>query len=187
MFICYACQPVVSALLWGLFIDDTPVVNYSNVAFFLPNLSSSHWLLVIARRSTWSLVDSFLSTVLCEVTRLSAKETGEDFPLSVLLNGPSWISSFAASSYLLFVSVSSWEEIFCFGYPSARSSWRSVHGIWIPLRVSPLVTERLPGGNGWHFLGFETVRPVPHVNVYSLLVDGRRSPLFVCCRLWESP
>jgi hypothetical protein len=123
MFVGHACQPIGGALLWGPFIDDTSVVNYLNVAFFLPNLSSSHWLLVIARQAAWSLVDAFLSTVSCEVTWLPTKETGEDFPLSVLLDGSSWVSSFTAPSYSLFVSVSSWEEIFSLSYPGTRPPW----------------------------------------------------------------
>jgi hypothetical protein len=185
MFISHACEPVVGALLWGPIVGDTSVVDYPNVALFLADLSSAHGYLSIVRGATWSLVIPLLSTISCKVTGLSAEETCENFPLSVFLDGSSWISSFSTSSYTLFVSVSSWEEIFCFGYSSVCSSWRSVHGIWITLRISPLAVERLPGISGWWPFCFKTVGPVPHVNVNSLLVDCRRSPLFVCCGLWE--
>jgi hypothetical protein len=172
-------------VLRGSVVSNTSVVDYPDVAFLLADLSSTHRCLGIARGTAWSLVVSFLSTVSCEMTGLSAKEACEDFPLSVFLDGSSWISSFSTSSYSLFVPVSSWEEIFCFGYSSARSSWRSIHRIWITLRISPLAVERLPGISGWWPLCFETVGPVPHVNVDLLLVDCRQSPLFVCCGLWE--
>jgi hypothetical protein len=173
MFICHACQPVVGALLWGSIVSDTSVVDYPNIAFLLVDLPNSHRCLGIARGTAWPLVIPFLSTVSCKVTGLSAKETCEDFPLSVFLDGSPWISSLSASSHSLFVSVSSWEEIFRFGYPSTRSPWRSVHCIWISLRVSPLAIERLPGISGWWLLGFKTVGPVPHMDVDSLLINCR--------------
>jgi hypothetical protein len=185
VFVCHTCQPVVGTLLWGSVVSDTSVVDYPDVAFLLADLSSTHRCLGIARGTAWSLVISFLSTVSCEVTGLSAKEACEDFPLSVLLDGSSWISPFSTSSYSLFVSVSSWEEIFCLGYSSARSSWGSIHCIWIALGVSPLTVERFPGIGGWWLFRFKAVGPIPHVDVNSLLVDCRRSPLFVCCGLWE--
>jgi hypothetical protein len=184
VFVGHTCQPIVCALLWGSVISDASVVDYPNVAFFLADLSSTHRCLGIARGTARPRV--FLSTVSCEMTRFSAKETCEDFPLPVLLDGSSLVSSFSVSSYSLLVSISSLEEIFCFGYASARSSRRSTHGIWIAWRISPLTVERLPGICGWWPLCFKAVGPVPHVHVDSLLVDRRRSPLFVCCGLWES-
>jgi hypothetical protein len=171
MFVGYTCQPVGGALLWGSVVGDTPVVDYPYVAFFLAHLSSAHWYLCVARGTTWSLIVSFLLAVTRKVTGLSAEKACEDFPLSVLLDGSPWISSFLTSSYVLFVSVSSWKEIVCFSYPGSRPSWGSVHGVWVPLRVPPLIAKRPPGSNGWHFLRFETIGPVSHVNVHPLLVD----------------
>jgi hypothetical protein len=186
MFIGHTCQPVSGALLRGTVICDAPVVDYLNVAFFLTNLPSTHRYLNISRGSAWPLIVTFLSTVPCEVTRLSAKEACEDFPLSVPLDGSSWISSFPASSYSLLVSISSREEVFCFGHPGPCSSWGGVHRILITLGIPPLIVERSPGGNRWHFLGFEMIRSVFHVNINSLLFNCCRSPLLVCCGLWES-
>jgi hypothetical protein len=171
MFICHACQPVVGTLLWSSVVGNTSIVDYLNVALFLVDLPSTHGCLNIVRGATWSLVVPFLSTVSCEVTGLSAEETCEDFPLSVLLNGSSWISSFSASSYALFVSVSSWKEIVCFGYPGTRSPWGSIHCIGISLRISPLAIDRLPGISGWWLFRFETISPIPHMDIDSLLVD----------------
>jgi hypothetical protein len=73
----------------------------------------------------------------------------------------------------LFVPVSSWEEIVCFGYPGARSSWGGIHCIWILLGVSPLAIERLPGISGWWPLCFKTIGPISHMDIDSLLVDCR--------------
>jgi hypothetical protein len=172
VFVCYARQPVVGTLLWSSVVSDTSVVNYSNVALFLTDLPSVHRPLSIAGGAAWALIASFLSTVPCEVTGLSTKETCEDFPLSI--HGSSWVSPFSTSSYSLFISVSFWEEIFCFGYASAHSSWGGIHCIWIPLRVSPLAIEWFPGSSsGWRPLCFEMIGPVPHMNIDPLLVDGR--------------
>jgi hypothetical protein len=186
MFVCHACQPVVSALLWGLVVRYTSVVDYPNIAFFLADLPSAHGYLSIARGTARSLIVAFLSTVPCKVTGLSAKETCEDFPLSVLLDGSSWVSPFLTSPYSLFVSISSWEEIFCFSYPGACSSRGSIHHVWVSLGIPPLVVEQLPVivWSGLWF-GFETIGSVPHVNIHPLLVDRRCSPLFVCCGLWD--
>jgi hypothetical protein len=173
VFVGHTCQPVVGVLLWGSVISNASIVDYPNVAFLLADLSSTHRCLSISRWAAWSLVVSFLSTVSCKMTRFPAKETCEDFPLSVLLDGSSWISSFSTSSYSLFVPISSWEEIFCFGYVSARSSRRNIHRVWITWRISPLAVEWFPGISGWWPFCFKTVGPVPHVNVNSLLVDCR--------------
>jgi hypothetical protein len=182
MFVCDSCQPVAGVLLWGPIVGDASVIDYPNIAFFLADLSSTHGPLIIARGVTWSLVVSqktlvtvlFLLAVSCEVTWFSAKEACEDFPLSVFLDGSSWVSPFSVSSYSLFVSGSSWEEIFCFGYPGVCSSWGSIHCVWIPLRVSPLVTERIPVISWWWLrFGFEAIGLVPHMNVDSLLVNCR--------------
>jgi hypothetical protein len=173
VFVGYACQPVAGALLWGSIVGDTSVVDYPNVAFFLTDLPSVHGYLSVARGTTWPLVVSFLSAVSCEVTRLSAEEACEDFPLSVLLDGSSLVSSLSTSSYTLFVSVSSWKEIICFSYLGTRSSWGGVHCIWISLRVPPLIIEWLPGiGGGWP-LCFKVIGPIPHMDVDLLLVDRR--------------
>jgi hypothetical protein len=149
VFIGYSCKPIGGALLWGAVVSDASVVDYPYVTFFLMDLSSARWHLCIARGTTWSLVVPFLSAVACKVTGFPAEETCEDFPLSVLLDGPSWISAFSAPSHSLFVPISSWEEIFGFCYTSARSSWGCVHCIWVLLRISPLVAERPPGCDGW--------------------------------------
>jgi hypothetical protein len=149
VFVSYACQPIGSALLWGSIVSDTSVVDYPDVAFFLTDLPGARRYLGIARGTVWSLIVSFLSAVPCKVTRFSTKETCEDFPLSVSLDGSSWVSPFLTSSYSLFVSVSSWEEIFCFGYPGSCPSWGSIHCVWVPLRVSPLAVKWPPGSSGW--------------------------------------
>jgi hypothetical protein len=173
MFVRHACQPIVSALLGGSVIGDTSVVDYPNVAVLLADLSSARGHLNITRGTAWPLVVAFLSTIPREVTRLSAKEACEDFPLSVPLYGSSWVSSFSASSYSLFVSIPSWEEVFGFCHSCPGSSWGRIHCVWVPLRVLPLVTERPPGSSGWQLLCFEVIRPVSHMDVYSLLIDGR--------------
>jgi hypothetical protein len=49
VFVGYACQPIVSALLWGSVIGDTSVVDYPNIAFFLPDLPGTRGYLVISR------------------------------------------------------------------------------------------------------------------------------------------
>jgi hypothetical protein len=186
VFVCYAHKPVVGPLLWSSVVGNASIVDYPNVAFFLADLPSTHGCLSIARGATRSLVVPFLSTVSCEVTGLSAEEACEDFPLSVLLNGSPWVSSFSTSSYALFASVSSWKEIVCFGYPGACPPWRRIHCIGILLRISPLAIERPPviSRSGLWF-GFETIGSVPHMNIYPLLVDRCCSPLFVCCGLWD--
>jgi hypothetical protein len=183
MFVGHTCQPVGGVLLRGAVVCDASVVDDSYVAFFLSDLSSTHRCLVVSRGAAWSLIVSFLSAVACEVTGLSAEETCEDFPLSVLLDGSSWVPPFSAPSYSLFISVSSWKEVFCFCHSSARSSRGSIHSIWITWRSSPLITEWSPGGDGWQFLRFEMIGSVPHVYVYPLLINGCRSPLLVCCGL----
>jgi hypothetical protein len=149
MFVGHACQPVGGALLRGAVVCDASVVDDSYIAFLLSDLPGSRGYLGIAGGATWALIISFLSAIPCKVTRLSAKEAGEDFPLPVPLNGSSLVSPFSTSSDSLFVSVSSWEEIFRFCYPSSRPSWGGIHCIWIPCGVSPLVTEWPPGCNGW--------------------------------------
>jgi hypothetical protein len=60
---------------------------------------------------------SLLLAISCKVTRFPTKEACEDFPLSILLDRSLGISPFSATSYALFISVSSWEEIFSFCYP----------------------------------------------------------------------
>jgi hypothetical protein len=92
VFVSYACQPIGGALLWGSIVRDAPIIDYSDIAFFLPDLPGSRRDLSIARGTTWALIISFLSAVPCKVTRLSAEEASEDFPLSVSLNGSSWVS-----------------------------------------------------------------------------------------------
>jgi hypothetical protein len=63
------------------------IVHYPDSAFVLLGLSNARGILIISRRTRWSLVVAlFLSTVPCEVTRLSTKETCEDFPLTILLD-----------------------------------------------------------------------------------------------------
>jgi hypothetical protein len=174
-------------------VRNASIIDHPDGAFLLSCLSNARRALVVSRGTRWSLivawgaliVITFLPTISCEVTGLSAEETCKDFPLSVLLDGSSGVSSFFVPPYTLFVSVSSWEKIFCFGYSGARSSWGSIHCIWILLRVSPLAIERLRGISGWWPLCFETVGPVPHMDVNSLLIDCRCLPLFICCGLWE--
>jgi hypothetical protein len=176
IFICDSCQPVAGALLWGPIIGNAPVVDNPNIAFVL-SLSCTYGTLVILWWTAWSLIVSwdslvpvsFLSTISCEVTWFSAEEACEDFPLSVFLDGSSWVSPFPTSSYSLFVSISTWEEIFCLGHPSAHSSWGGVHCIEISLRISPLAVEWFPGIGGCRFwLGSEVICSVPHVNIYSV-------------------
>jgi hypothetical protein len=79
------------------------------------------WSLVVV----WGalIVIAFLSTIPCEVTGFAAEKTCEDFPLSVLLDRSSGVSSFSAPPYTLFVSISSGEEIFCFRDSCSSSSW----------------------------------------------------------------
>jgi hypothetical protein len=194
MFVCDSCQPVTGTLLWGSIVGDAPVVDNPNIAFILADLSNAQGTLGIARGATWPLVVSwnalvaisFLSAISCEVTWFSAEEACEDFPLSIFLDGSSWVSPFSIPSYSLFVLGSAQEEIFCFGYPGVRPSWGSIHCVWISLGVSPLVVERLPViGWCWLRFGFEAIGPVPHMNIDSLLVNCRCFPLFVCCGLWD--
>jgi hypothetical protein len=194
MFIRDSRQPVIGALLWGSIVSDTSAVNNPNIAFVLAGLSCTYGTLIIARWVTWPLVVSwdalitisFLSAISCEVTWFSTEETCEDFPLSVLLDGSSWVSPFLVPPYLLFVSGSAWEEIFCFGYPGTCPSWGSIHCVWILLGISPLVVERFPVICWcWLWFGSEVFGSVPHMNVYSLLINCRCPPLFVCCGLWE--
>jgi hypothetical protein len=186
MFVRYTCQPVVGALLWGSVVRYASVVDYPNIAFLLADLSSACGYLSVMRGAARSMIVAFLSTVSCEVTGLSAKETCEDFSLSVLLDGSSWVPPFSTSPYSLLVSISSWEEIFCFSYPGACSPRGSIHRVWVSLGIPPLVVEWLPVviWSGLWF-GFETISSVPHVNIHFLLVDRRCSPLFVCCGLWD--
>jgi hypothetical protein len=171
VFIGYACQPIGGALLWGSIVSDTSIIDYSNVTFFLSDLLGARGYLGISRGTVWSLIVSFLSAVPCKVTRLSAKEAGEDFPLSIPLDGSPWVSSFPTSSDSLFVPISSWKEIFCFRYARPCPSWGGIHCIWVPRRVSPLAVKRPPGSSGCWFLCFKTISSVSHVDVDSLLVD----------------
>jgi hypothetical protein len=194
MFIRDSCQPVVGALLWGSIVSDASVIDNPNIAFVLVGLSCTYGTLVVSWWSAWSLVVSwdaliaisFLSAISCKVTWLSTEETCEDFPLSVLLGGSSWVSPFSASPYLLFISISAWEKVVCFCYSGPRPSWGGIHCVWVPLGVSPLVVEWLPGIGGCQlWFGSEAFGSVPHVNIYSLLINCRCPPLFVCCGLWE--
>jgi hypothetical protein len=194
MFICDSRQPVVGALLWGSIVSNASVIDNPNIAFVLVGLSCTCGTLVVSWWTTWSLIVSwdaliavsFLLAISCEVTWFSTEETCEDFPLSVFLDRSSWVSPFSASSYSLFVSISAWEEIFCFGYPGVRPSWGSIHCVWVSLGISPLVIEWFPGiGGRWLWFGSEAFGSVPHVNVYSLLINCCCPPLFVCCGLWE--
>jgi hypothetical protein len=116
-----------------LVVCHASIVDYPNGAFVLLGLSDARGILIISRRTCWSLIVAlFLSTIPCEVTRLSAKEACEDFPLSILLDGSSGVSSFSAPPYSLFVLVSSWEEVFRFHDPCSSSSLSR-----FPLALSP--------------------------------------------------
>jgi hypothetical protein len=122
-----------------------------------------------------------LSAISCEVTRFSTNEACEDFPLSVLLDRTSGVSSFSVTSYVLFVSVSSWEEIFSFCYSGSCSSRRGVHGGLILLGwiVMPWFVDRW-----WPWSCFEPVCLVLHVRIELLLFDCSLSPVFVILWFW---
>jgi hypothetical protein len=151
MFVSYSRQPVVGALLWGSFVRYASVIDNPNIAFVLVGLSCMYGTLVISWWITRSLVVSwdaliavlFLSAISCKVTWFPTEETCEDFPLSVLLDGSSWISPFSASSYSLFISISAREEIFCLGYSGTRPSRGSIHCVWVLLEHT-LFVGRLP-------------------------------------------
>jgi hypothetical protein len=175
-------------LLGILFVDYTSVVNYASngSACVLVNLPGTCWCQVVP---WWPLIRtlrpliaiSLLSAISCEVTRLSTKETCEDFPLSILLGGSSGVSSFSAASYALFISISSWEEIFGFCYPSSCSSRRGVHGClilpeWI---IMPRFVYRW-----WPWSCLEPVCSVLHVCIELLLFDRSLSPVFIGLWFW---
>jgi hypothetical protein len=171
--ICYSGQPVCSPLLRGSFIGNAS----RDDCFFFVSLPGVRWSLIAI---------AFLPAVSCEVTWFITEKAFKDFPCSVLLNRSSWYSSFPTSSYTLFISGSSGEEIFGFGDLRTRSTWGGIHCIWVMLGIPPLVIEWLPIiCRWWPCLGFESIGPVPHMNVDSLLIDCCRSPLFVCCIWWH--
>jgi hypothetical protein len=162
------------------------IVDHPDGTFFLSCLSNVR---VISRGTCWSLVVTwgalivimFLSAIPCEVTGLSAKETCEDFPLSILLDGSTRVSSFSAPPYTLFVSISSWEEVFRFRNSCPRSSWGRVHRV----RVSWCII--LPWFIGWWgtWSRFESVRSVLHVCIELLLLYCSVPPVFVVLRFWS--
>jgi hypothetical protein len=124
---------------------------------------------------------SFLLAIPCKVTGFSAEETCEDFPLSILLDRSSGVSSFPATSYTLFVSVSSWEEIFCFRYSCPSSSGRCIHGILVSWCV---IVPWLIDGR-WSRSCFEPVCSVLHMCIELLLLYRHVPPIFVV--LWFRP
>jgi hypothetical protein len=124
---------------------------------------------------------SFLSAVSCKVTRFSAKEACEDFPLSVLLDGSSGVSSFSVTSYTLFVLISSWEEIFCFCDSCPSSSGQCIHGV---VGLSWCVIVPWFVGGWWTWPCFEPVCSVFHMGVELLLLYCRVSPIFVILWFW---
>jgi hypothetical protein len=142
--------------------------------------------LIVSRRTCWSLVISWgalivialLSAVSCKVTRFSAEETCEDFPLSIFLDGSSRVPSFSAASYSLFVSCSSREEIFCFCDSGPSPSRARVHSILITwCVVMPWFIDWQ-----WAWSRFEPVRSVLHVCIELLLLYCGLPPVFVV--LW---
>jgi hypothetical protein len=116
-------QPVCCSLVGGSVVCYASVVDDPDHAFFLSHLSSTRRVLIVSRGTCWSLIVVFLSAIPCKVTGFSAKETCEDFPLSILLDRSSRVPSFSAPSYTLFISISSWEEVFRFRDSCSSSSW----------------------------------------------------------------
>jgi hypothetical protein len=49
VFVGYACQPIVGALLWGSVISDTSVIDDPNVVVLLADLPGARGCLSIAR------------------------------------------------------------------------------------------------------------------------------------------
>jgi hypothetical protein len=156
------------------------------------DLSSVHRALIVTGGGTWSLIVlrgalitvSFLSAVSCEVTGFPAIETCEDFPLSIFLHGSPGVSSFPTTSYALFISVSSWEEIFGFCYPSPSSSWGGIHGVLILLGwiVMPWFVSR----RWWAWACFEPICLVLHMSVQFLLFDSGMPPVLIVLWFWAS-
>jgi hypothetical protein len=167
-------------LLGILVIDYASVVDYASNGFY--------WVLIDrpGMCQWWSLVCtlgpliaiSLLLAISCKVTRFSTNEACEDFPLSVFLDGSLGVSSLSATSYALFMSVSSWEEIFCFRNSCPSSSWRCVHSVGITwCVVMPWFVDWW-----WAWSRFEPVCSVLHVCIELLLLYCGMPPIFVV--LW---
>jgi hypothetical protein len=173
----------------GSVVCYASVIDYPDGAFLLTCLPDARRALLVLRRTCWSLVvawvvlviEVLLSTVSCEVTGFSTEEACEDFPLSVLLNGSAWVSSFSAPSYPLFVSISSWAEVFCLRNSCTCSSWRCVHHVGISWCVV------LPWFVNWWWMWscFESVRSVFHVRIELLLLYRSVSPVLVVLGFWS--
>jgi hypothetical protein len=174
-------------LLGVLIVDYTSVINYASngSSWVLIDLPGTCWCQVV---SWWPLVRTlgsliailFLSAVSCKVTRFSAKEACEDFPLSVLLDGSSGITSFSVTSYTLFMSGSSWEEILCFGYSSPSSARCCIHGIWVAWRCV-VIPWSYPSWR-WAWSCSESFRSILHMCKELLLFDSCVSPISIV--LW---
>jgi hypothetical protein len=157
----------------GSVVRYTSVIDYPDDAFLRSCLPSARRALLISRRSCWSLIvawgvliiEALLLTVSCKVTGFSTEEACEDFPLSVLLNGSTGVSSFPAPPYSLFISISSWGEVFCFRDSCSSPSWRRIHCVLV-LRciVMPWFI-----GRWWTWLCFEPVCSIFHMRIEFLL------------------
>jgi hypothetical protein len=171
-------------LLWIAVVNYASVVDYTANSFswILIDLPGSYWWRSLICSLGSLIAVSFLSAISCKVTRFSAEKTCEDFPLSVLLNGSLGVPPFSAASYALFVSISSWKEIFCFCDSCPSSSGRCVHGV-----VGLLWCVIMPWfvGRWWVWLCLEPVCSVLHMGVELLLLYCRVPPIFIILGFWS--